>query len=317
MHLVVDANYLLRRSFHVKSLLELRSPDGIRTGGLFGLLRSVRSTLSAFGTVKHCTCVFDGGLSERRQHLYPQYKQKKKVESTPEDTEDRQAFLLQKQYSAFALSKLGCRVIQLTGKEADDVIGYLCKQKPFNELALIMSDDNDMLQLVSQSVSVYRPMHDEEVVTPINFEGIAGVPLNKFLTYKALLGDSSDNIEGIPGIGPKSAQEILKNIDLEGVHPDLYEMRNFLLMHKKKAFKKAGVRVQEVVPLNFKLMDISLEEFTTEQASQISTIMQAKVDVQVTKVAQLFDKLGFTSMTGHDEGLSDLSKWIVPFHYLT
>lgn len=144
----------------------------------------------------------------------------------------------QKNYDAFKNADDAARIAACLGiknmypniLEADDIIAWLCKQKFPTEDNIVISTDQDMLQLVSDNTSVYSPTKDI-LVDVDNFEKYTGAPRDKYVQYKAIMGDKSDNIDGIPGAGPKRALKILNdgvsNLSVE--HHDLLE-RNCKLM---------------------------------------------------------------------------------------
>jgi DNA polymerase-1 len=96
--------------------------------------------------------------------------------------------------------------------EADDVIAFLCKHVP--GLKTIVSTDNDMAQLITTDVQLYSPIK-KITIDVHNFEQHYPVPLNRYLLYKSILGDASDNIAGIPGYGKVKAKRLAESYDVE------------------------------------------------------------------------------------------------------
>ena len=144
----------------------------------------------------------------------------------------------QKNYEAFKHADDAARVAACLGVknmypntlEADDIIAWLCTQKFPEDDNVVVSTDQDMLQLVSVNTRVYNPTKDI-IVDVDNFEKHTGAPLDEYVQYKAIMGDKSDNIDGIPGAGPKRALKILNEgvSKLSDEHHALFE-RNFKLM---------------------------------------------------------------------------------------
>lgn len=144
----------------------------------------------------------------------------------------------QKNYEAFksaddaarVSSSLGIKNLYPNTLEADDIIAWLCNKKFPNDDNIVISTDQDMLQLVNDNTRVYSPTKDI-IIDVDNFEKHTGAPLDKYIHYKAIMGDKSDNIDGVPGAGPKRALKILnEGVDkLSDDHRDLFE-RNFKLM---------------------------------------------------------------------------------------
>ena len=144
----------------------------------------------------------------------------------------------QKNYEAFKNADHAARIASHLGiinlypniLEADDIIAWLVREKFPDEQSIIITTDQDMLQLVNDNTCVYSPTKDI-IIDADNFEDVVGVAHEKYIEYKAIIGDKSDNIDGIPGAGPKRALKILG----QGVskqkpeHVELFE-RNFKLM---------------------------------------------------------------------------------------
>lgn len=144
----------------------------------------------------------------------------------------------QKNYEAFKNADHAARIASHLGiinlypniLEADDIIAWLVREKFPDKQSIIITTDQDMLQLVNNNTCVYSPTKDI-IITADNFEEVVGVAHEKYIEYKAIIGDKSDNINGIPGAGPKRALKILE----QGVskqkpeHKDLFD-RNFKLM---------------------------------------------------------------------------------------
>lgn len=122
--------------------------------------------------------------------------------------------------------------------EADDIIGWLSSEMAPN---VIISVDNDFLQLVDNNTSFYNP-HKKQLITPVNFDEQVGVPLDSFLYYKAILGDASDNIPGFPGYGKVRSRKLaiqltknngnLKSLNLSNEYYNIFE-KNMALMNLK------------------------------------------------------------------------------------
>lgn len=144
----------------------------------------------------------------------------------------------QKNYEAFKHADDAARVATCLGiknmypnvLEADDIIAWLCKQKFPDDDNIVISTDQDMLQLVNNNTRVYSPTKDI-IIDVDNFEKHTGAPLDRYVQFKAIMGDKSDNIDGIPGAGPKRALKILNESvsKLSNEQHDLLE-RNFKLM---------------------------------------------------------------------------------------
>jgi DNA polymerase-1 len=146
---------------------------------------------------------------DRRRQLYPEYKANTKNKLPI----SKESFYSQVDYFKEIAFNLGVKCVSIDSFEADDVIASLCHHYA-NHKKVIISTDGDLLQLVSENTHVYSPTK-EELVTLSNFKEITEVRPEDYVSYKAMVGDSSDNIKGIEGVGPKTALEILNWIDYD------------------------------------------------------------------------------------------------------
>ena len=205
--LIIDGLNTFLRSF---TMINHINPNGHHIGGLTGFLKSIGYAIKMLNPTK-VIIVFDGvGGSNARRNLYPEYKANRHVNrmtnysifsSKEEETEsinNQMARLIQ------YLKCLPVTVIGIDGLEADDIIGYLSnKFQAYNETTsvTIMSADKDFLQLISDKVQVYSPVK-KKVYKPKDVLEEFGVSSYNFLNYKILMGDQSDNIPGVTGLGP-------------------------------------------------------------------------------------------------------------------
>lgn len=228
---------------------------------------------------------FDNGVPVHRRKLNSEYKPDKIItnnihdyllskmnknpsENAPDD--DRRAFLnhyakLTNTLHCMILPMLGCISIRVSNCEADDIIGYWTRAFP-KEYSIIVSSDKDLLQLINKNVIVYEPMKKVEIELGSMQE--KGYDLNNykshFLYTKALMGDKSDNIEGIEGIAAKNAILYAKQIvDLLKDSSNLDEalskvQRNPRASNKALALLKES---SEKIITNYKLMDLEYTEY--------------------------------------------------------
>lgn len=307
--LILDLNYHLRRSVHVKALAELRDAAGRKTGGVFGLLNTIQLCLTRCGADK-VIGVWDGGLSARRLSLYPQdvankvgYKATRGVlpDMTPEERAEKEetarVLELSRQLATPILMDAGVHVVRWPEREADDVIAVLARRMGgvVTEQVIIASDDWDFAQCCSETTCVFRPMRDEWLSLH-NFIDKVGVPIDWATVKKAVEGDTSDNIPGVDGVGPtwigkavrayvKSAQPEFKD-DWYDAHQyrntrpdDLTPFYEFCGGDKRKKLK-AIYEQRSVVERNLQLVYFAHEYFPDEHVelllSQVLTTRQFK-----------------------------------------
>lgn len=206
VYLVDGSGYIFRAFF---AITRLTNRAGFPTNALYGFTRMLLKLLSEANS-DHVVAVFDAGRATFRTELYPEYKANR--EECPED--------LSKQMPYFRelTRALGLPTLELPGFEADDIIGTLARRlSDAGHDVVIVGADKDLMQLVDGHVSMWDTMRDRrfkhgEVVEKF------GVGPEKVCEVLALMGDTSDNIPGLAGVGPKTAtQLILKYHSVEGV----------------------------------------------------------------------------------------------------
>ena len=222
--LIIDGLNTFLRSF---TMINHMNPDGHHIGGLTGFLKSIGYAIRMADPTK-VIIVFDGvGGSSARRNLFPAYKANRNTSRMTNysifSSKDEETESINNQISRLIqyLQCLPVTVISIDGLEADDIIGYLANKFQAHEetaRVTIMSADKDFLQLVSDKVHCYSPTK-KKIYTPKDVLEEFGVSSNNFLNYKILMGDQSDNIPGITGLGPKKLiklfPELISNTKIE------------------------------------------------------------------------------------------------------
>ncbi len=217
--LIVDGLNTFIRAFAVNPAI---NDDGLHIGGMIGFLKSLRYTCDILKPSR-CIIVFDGkNGSGRRQKIYPEYKQNRKVKkrlnrnvdwgTAPQDEE--QSMLQQMGRVVEYLEQLPVTMICVDGIEADDGMAYISQQLLPESDIILMSTDKDFLQLVDNRVKVWSPTKKKLYTKETVFEEY-GIYPNNILTYRILDGDKSDNIGGIRGAGLKSLKKFCPKISSE------------------------------------------------------------------------------------------------------
>tara|TARA_B100000035_G_scaffold223353_1_gene191911 strand:- start:4162 stop:5190 length:1029 start_codon:yes stop_codon:yes gene_type:complete len=223
-YILIDGLNLFFRSF---SAINAVNPKGAHVGGLGGFFRSLGFLIRQIQPTK-VFVIFDGkGSSNNRKNLIPEYKANRNTsritnwevfESLEEEDDSKIDQIVRIiQY----LKTLPVKTISIDKVEADDIIAYLSKTLPNNpnDRTFIVSSDKDYLQLVSEQVIVYRPI-EKEFYTEQTVKDKFNVTPNNFLLYKLLMGDNSDGIPGIKGLGLKKLYKLFpeltgKNMELD------------------------------------------------------------------------------------------------------
>lgn len=197
--ILIDTFGFLFRSFY--ALPPLRNKDGFPTGLLMGFANLLMSVYRD-NSINYAIFALEGE-NNRRKKIYPQYKATR--QELPQD------LLLQLPIAIGWIEKMGLKSISIEGYEADDVIASLSKQavkKGFN--VEIWSHDKDLYQLIDENIYLFDPIKKIQIREEQCFLKF-GVYPKDFIHYQSLVGDSSDNVPGIEGIGPKTAQKIIQN----------------------------------------------------------------------------------------------------------
>jgi DNA polymerase-1 len=208
--LIVDSMNAFIRSF---STVNLMNPAGHHIGGLVGYLRSVWYAVKTFRPTR-VILVFDGlGSTNNKKNLYPAYKGNRNItrvtnwDMFENKSDESEAMVGQMTRLIQYLKQLPVTLISIDKIEADDSIGLIAdhfeKDNTCKEVT-IMSADKDFYQLISEKTSVYSPTKRKTYKVKDVVEEFEVHP-NNFLLYKVLMGDNSDNLPGVRGIGPKKA----------------------------------------------------------------------------------------------------------------
>ncbi|WP_392561222.1 DNA polymerase I [Orbus sturtevantii] len=196
--ILVDGSSYLYRAFFATP--PLKNPKGEPSGAVYGVINMIRSLINQYSPT-HIAVVFDAKGGSFRKEIYSEYKATR--EAMPEDLR------VQIEPIHAILNAMGLPLLCVEGVEADDVIGTLAKRAEAEGLdVLISTGDKDMAQLVSGKITLINTMNNV-VLDPQGVEQKFGVPPNKIIDFLALMGDSSDNIPGVAGVGEKTATSLL------------------------------------------------------------------------------------------------------------
>lgn len=256
---IIDGKSVFYRGYYAMGNLSLE--DGTPTGGVYGFASLAFEVIRKLKP-DYVVVAWDkkGTSTAKRSAIYPEYKAGRK--KAPDDFYEQIPLL--KDF----LKTLGWPLFETDGYEADDILGTLAVQA--NKLGVeanLITSDLDMLQLIDENTKVFamkRGFSDIEEFDLEYFENKYGLKQSQFLDLKALQGDSSDNIPGVPGIGPKTATQLLQEFfTLEGIYENLENIkpawRKKLEAGKDSAFmskKIAKIFLDAPVELNFEDADI-------------------------------------------------------------
>jgi 5'-3' exonuclease len=209
---VIDGTALLFRAYYGFAQ-GFRAPSGLEVGAVMGVTRLITTLLRDL-TPSHLALVWDTDQPTFRHEMYPEYKANRGA--PPEDMEPQFDLAFR------ACEALGMRSFRIPGYEADDVMATLARRASGAGVdCLLITPDKDVQQLVRDGVRVLEPK-SRDIYGPEEVERRFGVPAARLLDYLALAGDSTDNVPGVRGVGPKAAQALVAGIgDLDTIYANL------------------------------------------------------------------------------------------------
>ena len=263
--ILVDGNNLLFRSYYATAYKGniLRNSKGFPTNALFGFINMLNKIVKEENP-SYIMIAFDKGKTFRHEK-YEGYKDGRR--ETPQELKEQ--FPVAKKIA----EAMGMHVFEIDNYEADDIIGTFAKEVDINDdfIATIISSDKDLLQLMSDDVEVKLiKSNDYIMMNKKTFFDTYGLTPDKIVDLKALMGDSSDNIPGVKGIGEKTALTLLQKYNsLDGVYENLGAIsgktQEKLLNDKENAyFSKELATIYKEVPIDTNLDNIKYEGITND-----------------------------------------------------
>ena len=277
--LMIDGLNLFFRNF---SILNMVNPDGVHVGGLGGFFRSLGAMIRQMQPTQ-VYVIFDGvGSSNNRKNLLPEYKSGRDIQritnwdafDNKDDEDDVKIDQMVRiiQY----LKTLPVKVVVLDKVEADDIIAYLSNVIPQKkeDKVFIVSSDKDFLQLINENVVVYRPMEKEYYTIDTVIEKFKMSPSN-FILYKTLMGDNSDKVAGIKGLGPKKLYKLFpelseRDLTLDDIY-DICEKK-----YKENVIYARILQNFSSIETNFKIMDLSKPMIDKNDEKYLDSVVESK-----------------------------------------
>jgi len=259
--LLIDGLNLFFRNF---AMMNMVNPDGVHIGGLGGFFRSLGAMIRQTNPTS-VYVVFDGaGSTTNRKNLLSEYKGTRNLqritnwEAFDNIEEEHDSKIDQIVRIIQYLKLLPVKTTIIDKVEADDIIAVLAEKlvEKHNSTCFIVSSDKDFLQLVTDKIIVYRPM-EKEYYTPKVVEEKFGLLPHNFILHKVLLGDNSDNIRGIKGLGAKGIFKKFPELKTEELTlQDIFDIsaRKF----KDHIVYSRIVQEQDRLETNYKVMDLSI-----------------------------------------------------------
>ncbi|MFZ2025577.1 MAG: 5'-3' exonuclease H3TH domain-containing protein [Microgenomates group bacterium] len=271
--IIIDGNAILHRAFH--ALPPLTAPNGTIVNAVYGFTSMLLRLVSDL-TPTHLAVAFDRPAPTFRKKLYADYQIKR---PKMDDNLATQIPLVHDVVHAMQIP-----IFEMDGFEADDIIGTLCNEHTDDmDQIIVVTGDRDLLQLVTEKIKLYMPTKG---LSEAKLYGIQetierlGVPPAQIPDYKALAGDSSDNYPGVPGVGPKTASDLLHTYSsIEHIYAHINNtkigtlLKQKLQTNKKLAFlSKELATIKQDVPINKDIQPITTTQFSTEKV--LTTLQQ-------------------------------------------
>lgn len=276
--MLIDGNSLLYRAFYALPLLQ--NSQGMYTNGVYGFL-TMFNRVVAEQQPSHIAVAFDMGRITFRNEVYSDYKAHR---SAPPDELTGQFGLLRE-----VLTARNIDYIELAGYEADDIIGTLSRMAEEAEMeTIILTGDGDSLQLVSNLVHVLmtkKGITQMEMYDPEQVKLKWEVEPDKMIEIKALMGDASDNIPGVPGIGAKTAVKLVKEYgSLENLYDHLDEIPGKKLVEKLAENRELAFTSRHLATIVRDIeLDYQLDDFRVKEP-------------EWDRLVETYQRLGFNSL---------------------
>ncbi len=222
------------------AIRHLTTRSGVPVNAVFGFVRMMRQLFRSW-TPTHCAVVFDGGIPPLRLELVPGYKAQRK----PMPDELRTQLPILNAY----LQAASIPCIRLDACEADDVMATLAvRAAGAGSEVWIATGDKDLFQLVNEQVRMVSLSGEPQVMDPLAVRVKTGVDPVQIPDWLALIGDTADNIRGVPGIGPKTASRLLASFgSMDNLYARLHEVESASL-------RQALVKHRDIVERNLKMV---------------------------------------------------------------
>ena len=277
--LAIDGNSILNRAFY--GIRPLTTKDGFPTNALYGMINMITRQADALKP-DYCAVAFDLKAPTFRHKMYDAYKAGR--HATPEE------LLAQFPVAKEVLSALGYHVLEMEGYEADDILGTLARMSTEGDCeAYLMTGDRDALQLISRGVHVLLATNNDTIdMDEAKFLEKYTVPSSTFVDVKALMGDSSDNIPGVPGIGEKTAIKLIAEFgSLDGIYEHLPEakltpsVKSKLESGRESAYlSQTLARICQTVPLEGGLETLAYEGIDRDELCRLLIKLEFSVFIK-------------------------------------
>ena len=274
---LVDGHALAYRSYFAFAGAPLRSSKGEETGAVYGFLNTLLSLIGKYSP-EYIAVAFDSAERTFRHEQFEEYKAHRP--GMPESLVAQLPLMFE------VLDAMGLVRLFAPGFEADDIIATLARRWRNDVAVKIVSGDKDLLQLIDDRIHVIRPGKGAVLENELDTDGLArltGLRPGQFVDYLALVGDATDNVPGVRGIGEKTALELLTRFgSLDAIYRDLESIEKATVRRRLAEGRDAAlasrelVRLRDDVPLAIGLEDLARGEHRTPALESIIDRLEFK-----------------------------------------
>lgn len=265
--MLIDGNSLLYRAFYALPLLQTK--DGVYTNAVYGFLTMLNRAVRELQPT-HILVAFDRDRITFRNETYGDYKANRLA--APDELGGQFAIVRE------VLEALNIDYLEMQGYEADDIIGTMSMKAEEEGMdCIIVTGDNDSLQLVTDHTRVYmtkKGISETEIYNPEKVKDKWGVDPEQMIEIKALMGDTSDNIPGVPGVGPKTAKKLIQEFgNLETLYDNLDHVNGKKLVEKLAGYKAQAFMSRDLATIVRDIqIDNPLDEYLVKEINRVELI---------------------------------------------
>lgn len=247
--IIIDGTLYLYRSYF--TFQYFKNDEENPYGAIYGILKTIKNILFKYYNAKKIIVIFDSSKKTFRNKIFSEYKNNRPKMPN--------ALYIQIKPLFYILKQIGITTLSIPGVEADDIIGsFAQKVEQSGETALIVSHDKDMIQLITNNISILN-ISNNTIITPKQIQEQYGINPKEFIDLLALMGDKSDNIPGVPKIGIKSALFLLHKFkNIKNIYNNIDKIK-FLSLRNAKNISNQLKIYKETAFLSYKLAKIKLD----------------------------------------------------------
>jgi len=270
--ILIDGSSYLYRAFYVPQLKRMQTKQGQPTGAVFGIINMIKSLMTDYPE-SNIVAIFDAKGKNFRHELYEEYKANRPP--MPDELRSQIDFVHR------GIKGMGLPLVAMPGVEADDVIGTYAKQaSDAGQTVLVASGDKDLAQIVNDKVNLIDTMK-KVILDEAGVMEKFGVRPDQIIDYLALMGDSSDNVPGVPKVGPKTAVKWITE----------YESLDGVIANADNIGGKVGENLREFIPQLPLSKDLVTIRCELDVETPLSDLKQGEQDREV--LIEIFQELQF------------------------